>query len=76
MRLNLVGANHTARLTGMEELPGKVNYFRGNDPAKWRRNVLTYGSLRCEEVYPGIDLVYYGTSQEQLEYDFVGGTGR
>ena len=69
--MNLVGANPAARLAGTEQLPGKVNYFRGNDPTKWRRNVPTFGKVRCEAVYPGIDLVYYGTSQEQLEYDFI-----
>jgi hypothetical protein len=32
--------------------------------------VPTYGRLRYRDVYPGIDLVYYGT-QRQLEYDFI-----
>ena len=34
----------------------------------------TYAKVRYEEVYPGIDLVYYG-NQRQLEYDFVVGPG-
>ena len=57
-------------MTGEEELPGKVNYFIGHDPAKWHTDVTTYAKVRYEEVYPGIDLVYYG-NQGQLEYDFV-----
>ena len=57
-------------MTGLDELPGKSNYFIGNDPAKWRTNVPTYAKVRYENVYPGIDLVYYG-NQRQLEYDFV-----
>ncbi len=66
----LVSSNPAARITGLEQLPGKVDYFIGNDPAKWRTNVPTYGKVRYESVYPGVDLVYYG-NQRQLEYDFV-----
>src|ERR1022692_4291600 len=35
-----------------------------------RSNVPTYGKVKYEGIYPGIDLVYYG-NQRQLEYDFV-----
>ena len=69
-RMSLVAANQTATVTGVEELPGKSNYFIGNVPAKWRTNVPTYARVKYQDVYPGIDLVYYG-NQQQLEYDFV-----
>jgi hypothetical protein len=55
---------------GEDELPGKVNYFIGNDPIKWRTDLPTYAKVRYSSVYPGVDLVYYG-NQRQLEYDFV-----
>src|SRR5579884_2199713 len=32
-------ANAEARVTGADELPGRVNYFIGNDPREWRTNV-------------------------------------
>lgn len=35
LRMKLVGANPAPRITGIEPLPGKSNYFLGNDPAKW-----------------------------------------
>ena len=70
LRMKLFGANSVPRMTGFEELPGKSNYFIGNDPGKWRTNIPTYAKVRYESVYPGIDLVYYG-KQRQLEYDFV-----
>ncbi len=70
LRLKLVGANGTPRITGLGELPGKSNYFIGNDPKKWRTDVPTYARVKYENVYPGVDLVYYG-NQGQLEYDFV-----
>ncbi|MEO6806392.1 MAG: Ig-like domain-containing protein [Edaphobacter sp.] len=70
LRMNLLGANQAQSASGEEPLPGKANYFTGKDPAKWRRDVPMYGKVRLNEVYPGIDLVYYG-SHGQLEYDFV-----
>jgi hypothetical protein len=71
VRLRLVGANPKAEVVGADELPGKVNYFTGNDPARWRANVPTFAQVRYQSVYPGIDLVYYGNQAGQLEYDFV-----
>jgi beta-propeller repeat-containing protein len=70
VRMSLVGAAPKPLVSGLEELPGKANYFIGNDPAKWRTNVPTYAKVHYQDVYPGIDLVYYG-NQRQLEYDFV-----
>jgi hypothetical protein len=70
LRMTFADANPDPRVTGLEELPGKANYFIGNDPAKWRTDVPTYAKVHYQEVYPGIDLVYYG-NQRQLEYDFV-----
>ncbi len=70
VRMKLVGANPKAKVTGLDPLPGKSNYFIGNDPKKWRTNVSNYAKVKYEGVYPGIDLVYYG-NQRQLEYDWV-----
>jgi hypothetical protein len=74
LRTQLVAANPAAKVTGEEELAGKINYLIGKDPSKWRTGVSTYAKVRYEQVYPGIDLVYYG-NQRQLEYDFVVGAG-
>ncbi|HYE75614.1 MAG TPA: hypothetical protein VEF04_19885, partial [Blastocatellia bacterium] len=70
LRMKLKGTNKRSQLRGEEELPGKSNYFIGNDPKKWQTNVTNYAKVKYEEIYPGIDLVYYG-NQQQLEYDFV-----
>ncbi len=70
VRMQWVGASATPAVTGRDEHPGKVNYFLGNDPAQWHTNIATFGRVQYDEVYPGIDLVYYG-NQRQLEYDFV-----
>ncbi len=68
--MKLAGASRPVQARGEDQLPGKANYFIGNDPARWRRNVPTYAKVRFSGVYPGVDLVYYG-NQRQLEYDFV-----
>lgn len=70
LRMRLVDANPTPRLVALEELPGKSNYFIGRDPAKWRTNVPNYAKVKYQDVYPGVDLVYYG-NEGRLEYDFV-----
>lgn len=67
--MKLAGAR-AVKAVGVEPLVSRSNYFLGNDPAKWRRNVPNYAKVKYEGVYPGIDLVYYG-NQRQLEYDFV-----
>ena len=70
LRLKMIGANSAPQIEGQDELPGKVNYFNGNDPEKWQRNVPTYRKVYYKDLYPGIDVVYYG-NQRELEYDFV-----
>lgn len=69
MRLEGDG-NKPVTPVGEGPLPGKINYLIGDDPTKWRRGIPAYSKVRYRGVYPGIDLVYYG-SQRQLEYDFV-----
>jgi beta-propeller repeat-containing protein len=70
LRMQFKGANPTPRASGLEPLPGIVNYFIGNDPKRWRTNIPTYQKVAYTNIYPGIDLIYYG-NQRQLEYDFV-----
>jgi hypothetical protein len=70
VRLAFDGANADAVASGIDELPGKANYFRGRDPALWRTNVQTFARVLYRDLYPGVDLVFYG-NQRELEYDFI-----
>jgi hypothetical protein len=70
LRMRLIDANKNAQVAGVDQLPGTTNYFQGKDPHNWRTNVVNYRKVSYRDVYPGIDLVYYG-NQRQLEYDFV-----
>jgi hypothetical protein len=70
VRMQFIGANDRAPISGLDELPGKSNYFIGSDPHKWRTNISTYAKVQYQDVYPGVDLIYYGNPR-QLEYDWV-----
>ncbi|HEV2306443.1 MAG TPA: hypothetical protein VGR93_13045, partial [Candidatus Acidoferrales bacterium] len=70
LRMDLVGANPNVVTTGIDELPSKSNYFLGNDSNGWQRDIPMYAKAKYEDVYSGVDLVYYG-NQRLLEYDFV-----
>jgi hypothetical protein len=69
LRMKLLNGNSAPQITGVKELPGKVNYLIGNNPRDWHTGVPLYEEVRSREVYPGIDLVFHG-DQRQLEYDF------
>src|SRR5580700_3223916 len=70
LRMDLIGANSNVTMQPRDKLPGVANYLMGSTHTKWPTNVPTYAKTQSQNVYPGIDLVYYGT-QGQLEYDFV-----
>src|SRR5262249_25747723 len=71
LRLHLVGARPDTLAAGQDLLPGKANYFLGNDPSAWRTNIATYGQVVLPNVYPGIDLSYAANARQQLEYTFT-----
>ncbi len=68
--MTFAGVSPQSRIGAAEPLPGRVHYLRGSDPADWLTNVPLYGTVRYEEVYRGIDLLFRG-EQGRLEYDFV-----
>lgn len=70
LRTRLLGTNGAVNLVGVGELEGRVNYFIGDNRAKWHTDIPTYSKVKYESIYPGTDLVYYG-DQRQLEYDFI-----
>jgi len=70
LRMQFVGANAQAQVSGEEELTGKINYFIGGDSSQWQTDVPIFAKTCVEQLYPGINLVYYG-NQRRLEYDFT-----
>jgi hypothetical protein len=59
-----------ARLTGEDALPTLTHYYGGRTSGKPHTQVRSFGKVRYHELYPGIDLVYYG-NRRGLEYDLV-----
>jgi uncharacterized protein (TIGR03437 family) len=70
LRMRWLGANLAARIEGLDQAMAKANYLTGADPARWVVNAPSYARVRYHDLYPGIDLVYYG-AQGRLEYDLV-----
>lgn len=70
LRMRLIGSKADTEVQGQDELPGKSNYFTGQNSSDWHTNVSNYSKVMYREVYPGIDLVYYG-NRRQLEHDFI-----
>lgn len=68
--MELAGTRSAVRIFGVDREPSQSNYFFGNDPANWRAGIPNYAKVVYQQVYPGIDLVYYGNGG-QLECDFV-----
>lgn len=73
VRVRMIGANANPEVEGLEPLPGRVNYLIGNQK-NWHRDIPTFGRVRFHNVYPGVDVVYYGTP-DRLEYDFIAAPG-
>jgi hypothetical protein len=69
--LHLAGADPTARAAGLGLLSSTSNYFLGSDPSQWHTDVPNYAQVQYQNVYSGIDAVYSGADQRQLEYTFV-----
>ncbi|HEX5269305.1 MAG TPA: SBBP repeat-containing protein, partial [Gemmataceae bacterium] len=70
LRMQLVGGNPSARPSALDPLSGVSNYYVGNNPALWRPGQGEYGRVQYQDVYRGVNVVYYG-NQSRLEYDFV-----
>jgi hypothetical protein len=70
LRMKIVGASPATKLEGLDELPGKTNYFIGNNRKKWRTDIPAYARVQYKNAYPGINIIYYGRPH-RLEYDFA-----
>lgn len=70
VRMRFVGANGQPEVEGLDPLAGITNYFIGSNPTQWHTDIVSFAKVRYSQVYPGIDLVYYGSGRD-IEYDFV-----
>jgi hypothetical protein len=75
LRMKFKGGKTAPEIIGEDRLPGKSHYFIGNDPKNWCTNVPQYSRGRYKDVYPGVDVLFYG-KQQKLEFDFIIEPGR
>ena len=69
VRMTIMGANSTPHVDASDTLPARTNYV-GTDASHWLTGVPSFASVKYEQIYPDIDLVYHARDG-QLEYDFV-----
>ena len=70
LRIKFTGASPNPTVSGLDRLSADYNFFSGNDPANWRTDVPTYGSISYTGLYKGVDLIYRDSDGE-IERDFV-----
>ncbi len=70
VRMRLINGNSQTKVAASDRLPGKINYYLGNDPSKWQTDVGQYARVSYENVYPGVNMAYHG-AQRQMEFDFI-----
>ena len=74
IELRFPGANASPVLEGLEAAGGQVSYLVGSTSQDWLRGLPTWRRVRAGDLYPGIDLLYYGNDQT-LEFDFMVAAG-
>jgi len=69
VEIRLLHSNRAAQIEALGRLPSHTDYFLGSRE-HWHTGVPHYSRVRYRAVYPGVDVIYYG-SPSRLEYDFV-----
>ncbi|MEN6533226.1 MAG: SBBP repeat-containing protein [Bryobacteraceae bacterium] len=70
LRMSLRGGNPEPLVEGVNKLRSRSDYFLGNRPDRWTKGVPHYSRVAYRNVYPGIDLLYYGL-ERRVEHDFI-----
>jgi len=74
LRYRFAHANAHRQIEALDPLPGRSKYFIGSDPKCWRTDIAQYQRVRYRDVYPGVNVVYYG-KDGQLEFDIEAAPG-
>jgi hypothetical protein len=70
VRMRFAGAQAEPRIRGEHQLEGRSRYFLGRDTSKWVTGARSFGAVRFESLYAGIDAKLYG-NERRVEYDFI-----
>jgi hypothetical protein len=66
----LLGADTHRNGSLQHKLLGVSNYLFGSNPDRWITHLEHYARVRYNDIYRGIDVIYYG-NESCLEHDFV-----
>ena len=70
LRINFEDSNKIPQIIGKNEFNCKINYFKGDNKSEWKSYIPIYEKLLYKEVYPGIDILYYG-NQTNMKLEFI-----
>lgn len=68
LKMSFIGANPKPTIEGIEEGKSRSNYFIGKDSQNWKTNIPHFAKIAYQELYSGIDAIFYGNGEE-FEYD-------
>jgi hypothetical protein len=68
LRMRFAGANQASDVEGSGDAVTRTNYYKGK---KWFENIPNYSRVTYSNLYKGVDAIFYGSAENQLEYDFV-----
>lgn len=68
--ITFLHANQNPVLLPSKPTQENINYFIGNDPARWKSGLAAYTNVQYENLYNNIDLQVYSESG-QMKYDFI-----
>ena len=71
LKVHYLGSNPSPTYLESEKASFYQNFYLGNDPSRWKSGVYASGEVRQQEIYPGIDLIYTGTENRELKYDYI-----
>jgi len=69
VKLDFVDPGKERTLVGLEKSGAVISYFKGK-PEEWKAGLPAYSKIAYRELWPGIDLLYSGTSN-RMKYEFV-----
>jgi len=67
--LSWIHGNAKPKIVPEQLQPTRTNYFIGKDRSAWKKNISSYGKVRYQAIWPGVDAVFYGT-EGNVEFDF------
>lgn len=71
LTMKFVGASGSATVVGMDKVSSVTNFVDADAPSTSHYNVPNYAEAVIQNVYPGIDAVFFTNSSHALEYDFI-----